>query len=73
MKCVAEDQCGCYSDMLRYAIGQSVPAKNNCQIWYVYFSLGKRFAIGQYSDNGKLMLDLLTGLITCNCTFRLQM
>ncbi|KAB5559480.1 hypothetical protein PHYPO_G00029630 [Pangasianodon hypophthalmus] len=32
MKCVAQGQCGCYVEMLRYEIGQSVPAKNNCQI-----------------------------------------
>ncbi|KAK2868903.1 hypothetical protein Q7C36_000774 [Tachysurus vachellii] len=30
MKCVS--QCGCYADMIRYEIGQSIPAKNNCQI-----------------------------------------
>ncbi|KAK3533881.1 hypothetical protein QTP70_033001 [Hemibagrus guttatus] len=29
MKCVS--QCGCYAEMLRYEIGQSIPAKNNCQ------------------------------------------
>ncbi|XP_053369527.1 mucin-5B-like [Clarias gariepinus] len=31
MKCVAQDECGCYTEMLRYDIGQSVPAKSNCQ------------------------------------------
>ncbi|TSM20287.1 Mucin-5B [Bagarius yarrelli] len=31
MKCVAKNQCGCYAEMLRYEIGQSLPAKNNCQ------------------------------------------
>ncbi|MCJ8738057.1 hypothetical protein PDJAM_G00031110 [Pangasius djambal] len=32
MKCVPQGQCGCYAEMLRYELGQSVPAKNNCQI-----------------------------------------
>lgn len=55
MKCVAEDQCGCYAEMLRYEIGQSVPAKNNCQTWYVYYysllsSSRQNVATGQYND-----------------------
>lgn len=73
MKCVAEDQCGCYAEMLRYDIGQSVPAKNNCQKWYGYyrllFSSRENVSTGQYCDTGKVINDLLTRVIAFNCLF----
>lgn len=67
MKCVAQDQCGCYAEMLRYEIGQSVPTNINCQIWYVYYNLLSSSTV-QYSDTGKVIHDLLTGVITFNCS-----
>ncbi|XP_046713225.1 mucin-5AC [Silurus meridionalis] len=31
MKCVAQDECGCYAEMMRYELGQSIPSINNCE------------------------------------------
>uniref|UniRef100_A0A8B9HTF2 Mucin 5.1, oligomeric mucus/gel-forming n=1 Tax=Astyanax mexicanus TaxID=7994 RepID=A0A8B9HTF2_ASTMX len=35
MKCVALEECGCYVGMEHYANGQTVPATNNCETWYL--------------------------------------
>ncbi|XP_051755498.1 mucin-5AC-like [Ctenopharyngodon idella] len=34
MKCVTQEDCGCYVDMLQYQIGQQVPTTENCQSCY---------------------------------------
>lgn len=35
MKCVTQEDCGCFVEMLHYQVGQQVPTTENCQSWYV--------------------------------------
>nr|XP_021333301.1 mucin-5B [Danio rerio] len=35
MKCVKQEECGCFVDMEHYEVGEQVPTTENCQSWYV--------------------------------------
>ncbi|XP_016414652.1 mucin-5AC-like [Sinocyclocheilus rhinocerous] len=34
MKCVTQEDCGCFVEMLHYQVGQQVPTTENCQLCY---------------------------------------